>query len=178
MLAVVSPQPAAAVPEPAAAIYDMMSPHLVVERRLQSPILIDARPRSSSRSLCTPPRRRRSVGPHRRRHCVCADCHIESALHTFDRLPWISVMDAPSHHNLADIADLSQLAVDDFRIESAPAAAGPIRRRKTSLRSNPLAPSSTLHEISPHTPISHNNHSRIHFDNLMPVFSCDHLTRS
>ncbi|KAJ7219156.1 hypothetical protein GGX14DRAFT_590339 [Mycena pura] len=178
MLAVVSPQPCVAASEPAAAIYDMMSSHPVVERRLRSPILIDARPRSSARSLCNPPRRRRSVGPHRRRHCVCADCHIESALHAFDRLPWISVMDTPHHHNLADIADLSQLAVDDFPPESASAGAGPIRRRKTSLRSNPLAPSPTLHETPPHTPISHINHSRIHFENLMPVFSCDHHTRS
>ncbi|KAJ7109253.1 hypothetical protein C8R44DRAFT_884317 [Mycena epipterygia] len=175
MLAVVSPQP---LPT-SAAIYSMMTPQPL--QRLQSPILLDTRLGSPARPLCSTPHRRRTVRPRRRRHCARADCHIESTLHPFDRLPWISAMDTlPDALDLADIADLSQLVVDDDEPPNqAPPGAGPIRRRKTSLRSNPLAlKAPSLHETTPRTPLSHINHSRIDFHNLMPVFSCDHNTRS
>ncbi|KAJ6496560.1 hypothetical protein C8R47DRAFT_344382 [Mycena vitilis] len=198
MLAVVSPQPTvASPPPPAAAIYSMvrhplaplspasfapqMTPQPLAARtpqRLQSPILLDTR-RSP---ICSPPHRRRTVRPRRRRYCARAECPIESALHPFDRLPWISAMDTmPDAFDLADIADLSQLDVDDPPPDCAalPPGSGPIRRRKTSLRSNPLGPKShNLHETTPHTPPPHINHSRINFHNLMPVFSCDHNARS
>jgi hypothetical protein len=87
----------------------------------------------------------------------------------------------PDALDLADIADLSQLVVDELPPDCTALlpGSGPIRRRKTSLRSNPLGPKGhTLHETTPHTPISHLNHSRITFHNLMPVFSCDHNARS
>ncbi|KAJ7740735.1 hypothetical protein DFH07DRAFT_1064177 [Mycena maculata] len=177
MLSLVAPQPSPAMSESSpAAIYSIMTPP---PQRLQSPIRLDARLRSS---LCSPPHRRRSVRPPRRRHCARADCHIESALHPFDRLPWISAMNiSPDALDPMDIADLSQLVVDDPPPQCGAVApgSGPIRRRKTSLRSNPLAPKGlTLHETTPYTPLSHINHSRIHFHNLMPVFSCDHNARS
>ncbi|KAJ7098039.1 hypothetical protein B0H15DRAFT_823853 [Mycena belliarum] len=184
MLPVVSPQPRLASP-PAAAIYSMTtSPPLVVlttPLRLQSPILLDPRLRSPARSHCNPLHRRRAARPRRRRHCARADCPVESVLHPFDRLPWISAMDArPDTLDPIDIADLSQLVVDDplDQCGALPPVSGPIRRRKTSLRPNPLAlKPPALHEIIPHTPLSHINHSRIHFQNLMPVFSCDHAAR-
>ncbi|KAJ7273589.1 hypothetical protein B0H12DRAFT_1090101 [Mycena haematopus] len=172
MLAIVSPQPT--VPAPSAAIYSVMTP----PQRLQSPVLLDARLRSP---LCSPPQRRRVARPRHRRHCARSECPIESALHPFDRLPWISAMDAPPNAlDLADIADLSQLVVEEPPQECAvPLGAGPIRRRKTSLRASPLLPKThTLHDTTPHTPpISHINHSRITFRNLMPMFSCDPTAR-
>ncbi|KAJ6455702.1 hypothetical protein C8R45DRAFT_1035426 [Mycena sanguinolenta] len=193
MLAIVSPQPTPATA--AAAIYSVVSsphcvpapcslwPQMTPPPRLQSPILLDTRLRSS---LCSPPHRRRSARPRapRRRHCARAECPIDSALHPFDRLPWISAMDAPPDAlDLADIADLSQLDVEEPPQEcgAVPLAAGPIRRRKTSLRASPLPPKITthaLHDTTPHTPISHFNHARITFRNLMPMFSCDPATRS
>lgn len=187
----VSPSPRLFAPQ--------MTPQTRTPQRLQSPILLDTRLRSvcsvvllcghsSLFSLlqpsCSAPHRRRTVRPtRRRRHCARAECPIESALHPFDRLPWISAMDIqPDELDLADIADLSQLVVDEPPSECAALlpGAGPIRRRKTSLRSNPLAPKNLpLHETTLQTPpSSHNNHSRISFHNLMPVFSCDHNARS
>ncbi|KAJ7694241.1 hypothetical protein B0H17DRAFT_1058332 [Mycena rosella] len=188
MLSVVAPQPRLPAPttSAAAAIYSMMTPPPLVvltPQRLQSPILLDPRLRSPARSQCSPPHRRRTARTRRRRHCARTDCHVESALHPFDRLPWISAMDTlPDAFDLVDIADLSQLVIDEPMSQCGPVppGSGPIRRRKTSLRSNPLAPKPPpLHQVTPpHTPISHINHSRIHFHNLMPVFSCDHNARS
>ncbi|KAJ7774701.1 hypothetical protein B0H16DRAFT_1361784 [Mycena metata] len=180
MLAVVAPQPTLDLPPPA--IYSIMTNQplgALTPQCLQSPILLNSRLRSP---LCSTPHRRRTARPRRRRHCARSECPIESALHPFDRLPWISAMDAiPDAFDLADIADLSQLVVDEPS-PAVPPTAGPIRRRKTSLRSNPLAPKlhNNLHETTPHTPLSHYNPSRITFHNLMPLpmFSCDHTARS
>ncbi|KAF7363334.1 hypothetical protein MSAN_00988800 [Mycena sanguinolenta] len=148
MLAIVSPQPNPATA--AAAIYSVMTP----PQRLQSPVLLDTRLRSP---LCSSPHRRRTARPrpHRRRHCARAECPIESALHPFDRLPWISAMDAsPDALDLADIADLSQLDVDEPPQDcgAVPLATGPIRRRKTSLRASPLPPKITTHTLHDTTP--------------------------
>ncbi|KAJ6471612.1 hypothetical protein C8R47DRAFT_745432 [Mycena vitilis] len=148
-------------------------------QRLQSPILLDACLPSSS---CSSTKRRRTVRPQRQRQCARVECPIESAPHPFDALPWISAMDTmPDAFDLADIADLSQLVIDDPppHRASRPSVSGPIRRRKTSLRSNPLhSRSRTSHENTPHTPPSRIDYSRVTFHNLMPVFSCDHQTRS
>ncbi|KAK7014968.1 hypothetical protein R3P38DRAFT_2998697 [Favolaschia claudopus] len=166
-----APQP---IPSTSAtAIYSIMSSQAVAVQRLQSPILLDARLRSP---ICSP-HRRRTARPRRRPHCARSDCALESALHPFDRLPWISAMDTPPNAlHIADIADLSQLVVDEPLQEFDPPApgTGPIRRRKTSLRASPLPPKThSLHDTTPHTPITHINHSRITFHNLMPVLSCD-----
>ncbi|KAF7338397.1 hypothetical protein MVEN_02065400 [Mycena venus] len=152
MLAVVSPQPTPALPPSAAAIYSMMTPQPLVvltPQRLQSPIL----PRHAP-----------------------AFATVQSSPSTTN-----SMDTPPDALDLADIADLSQLVVDEPSQEcgAVPLAAGPIRRRKTSLRASPLLPKAhTLHETTPQTPISHVNPSRITFHNLMPVFSCDPNTRS
>lgn len=67
----------------------------------------------------------------------------------FDRLPWVSILDAPAaQSNPWDVADLSQLPVDE---RSLPL--GPIRRRKTSLRSTPFPPTPSSSPVShPPTP--------------------------
>ncbi|KAJ7639940.1 hypothetical protein DFH06DRAFT_628744 [Mycena polygramma] len=177
---------AAAVRRPLAplspAFASQMAPTPLAARapqRLQSPILLDACLPSPG---CSPTKRRRTVRPQRRRHCARAECAIESALHPFDSLPWISAMDTmPDAFDLADIADLSQLVIDEPppHLAPRPSVSGPIRRRKTSLRSTPLGPRSrTSHENTPHTPRSHIDYSRVTFHNLMPVFSCDRQPRS
>ncbi|KAF7322877.1 hypothetical protein HMN09_00067100 [Mycena chlorophos] len=154
----------------APAIYD-----IPMMTSLNAPLHIRARRRVNATSSCsTSPRRRHSA---RRRHCTQTDCcpirvsDRPSDCHPFDRLPWISALDAtPDASSAADIADLSQLVIDEP--EHASAGAGPIRRRKTSLRSNPLA-----HDPNPHTPPPH-NHTRVEFRNLLPVFSCGAPTPS
>ncbi|KAF7295036.1 hypothetical protein MIND_01041800 [Mycena indigotica] len=144
----------------ASAIYEM--PLMMTSLPLQAPLLIRTRRRVDH--PCSTSRRRYST---RRRHCNRTDCPTwTSSDHPFDRLPWISAMDvAPDPANMADIADLSQLTVDDDHVSTG---AGPIRRRKTSLRSNPLA-----HDSHPHTPHPHNHNCRVEFHNLMPVLSCE-----
>jgi hypothetical protein len=85
-----------------------------------------------------------------------------------------------------DLADLSQIGDNDLV-----SSAGPVRSRKSSLRSNPLArgngscpeeshsrrqstpPCDNYRLSPPRTPLSHiTSHSAIHFHNLMPVLPC------
>ena len=93
---------------------------------------------------CLPTGSRPSRRPRRQ------DCPFGIGPHdssVFDRLPWVSILDAPtSQTNPWDIADLSQLPTDE---PSLPL--GPIRRRKTPLRSVPfpLTPSSSPASYSP-----------------------------
>ncbi|KAI1795825.1 hypothetical protein LXA43DRAFT_689296 [Ganoderma leucocontextum] len=99
----------------------------------------------SSKPSCSPTKRRRGLTRNlsrstRHRHCARSDCCINTfsrPLTSFDDLPWISALSIePDSANPWDIADLSLL--DTSEEEST--GPGPIRRRKTSLRSNPLAP--------------------------------------
>ncbi|EIN07444.1 hypothetical protein PUNSTDRAFT_127145 [Punctularia strigosozonata HHB-11173 SS5] len=141
-------------------------------------------------SPCTPaPTRRRrpthSIRHSRRRrpqpacpahHAPAHDCFLvkSTTIDSFDRLPWISMLDAPSA-----LGDLSQIA-------DAPATpGGPVRRRKTSLRSSPMAadlselaapdaasaPDSALaapaHRRTPHRPALDPLHTQ--FRALMPI---------
>ncbi|KAG0705963.1 hypothetical protein DFH29DRAFT_235994 [Suillus ampliporus] len=108
----------------------------------------------------------------------------------FDRLPWISTMDFPPRFDLCDTADLSQLpalGVEEPAFSDAIPASGPVRRRKASLRSNPLGnnpesespsrqqfpfPSSSCERNCLKTPpprVSFDP-TRVTFHNLMPVF--------
>lgn len=90
---------------------------------------------------------------------------------------------APAHTNAWDMADLSQLPTEDLDNASGP---GPVRTRKTSLRSNPLTtgPAEELPRLrmphhaalqasessSPHTPVSESfNPLDIQFHNLLPI---------
>lgn len=59
----------------------------------------------------------------------------------FDHLPWISAMEFPPRFNPCDTADLSQLPIGVDLSDAIPAS-GPVRRRKASLRSNPLGDNS------------------------------------
>ncbi|PPQ65319.1 hypothetical protein CVT24_011446 [Panaeolus cyanescens] len=127
--------------------------------RLGSPIHLHSEPIAST-SLYRPTksvsRRRRS--PRR-------------ALHAFDDLPWRSTLDeSPQFINPSDIADLSLIS-----------NSGPIRTRKSSLRSTPLSSPPPTSPITPCdtsylsrflTPPPRIIPSRVLFKNLMPV-SCD-----
>ncbi|KAH7889450.1 hypothetical protein F5I97DRAFT_533191 [Phlebopus sp. FC_14] len=77
----------------------------------------------------------------RRRHPPRVDCPFDSRSRAavFDQLPWIAALDVPRSTN-CDIADLSQIPVneDPTAFSETVPASGPVRRRKTSLRSNPL----------------------------------------
>ena len=67
----------------------------------------------------------------------------------FDHLPWVSILDAPApQSNPWEVADLSQLPIEE---RSMPL--GPIRRRKTSLRSVPFPPTPSSSPV-PHSSIS------------------------
>jgi hypothetical protein len=97
---------------------------------------------------------------------------------------------SPDQLNTWDMADLSQLPAEEFPAEAPDVCGpGPVRRRKTSQRTNPLASSPeppsdcaamrmrmqslTAAHIpsSPRTPISQIfNPSDIHFHELLPVF--------
>ena len=90
-----------------------------------------------SKPPCSPTKRRRGVSRNlsrsaRNRHCARSDCCINTIcrpLTSLDDLPWISALTIePDSTNPWDIADLSLL---DHSL-------GPVRRRKTSLRSNPM----------------------------------------
>lgn len=129
----------------------------------------------------------------RRRHVQRVDCPFDAfgRPSIFDQLPWISALEMPSPIN-CDIADLSLLPLneDPVPFSDTTPASGPVRRRKTSLRSNPLG---SIHESPPseplrqHAPIRQHTDplsdrprtpqpripfdpSRVTFRNLMPVF--------
>ncbi|KAF9466372.1 hypothetical protein BDZ94DRAFT_216316 [Collybia nuda] len=175
--------------------------------RLMSPIQLDSpviRPPSViPKPIPKPPAKRRgkptSRPPRRRRPLSCVECPVDPPTHAFDHLPWISALEtAPDHYSSGDIADLSQF--DNCSAPNLPPSGpGPIRRRKTSLRTNPLSPAqlplihsfpgdsswaagSTLpfcdtpnqfDSLSPPiTPNPRFDPSRALFHNLMPV-SCD-----
>jgi hypothetical protein len=172
--------------------------------RLLSPIRLHDPPyvafSSKSPTPCGPPHKRRAPSrllarsTRRRRHAQRVDCPLDAfgRPSIFDQLPWISALEMPRPIN-CDIADLSQLPVneDPAIFSDTMPASGPVRRRKTSLRSNPLR---SGHESPPSEPLFR-QHPQIHrptdpfpgcprtppphvpfdpsnvtFHNLMPVF--------
>ncbi|KAI0721044.1 hypothetical protein C8T65DRAFT_705514 [Cerioporus squamosus] len=142
-----------------------------------------------------PPRNNlsRSVRP---RHCARADCCINTAcgpLTSLDDLPWISALSIePDSSNPWDIADLSLLntAIEEETRSSGP---GPVRRRKTSLRKDPLTQSGdeaasrlvpfpfarralfSQSDLLPHTPPPRDRFvpSEVIFQGLHPIFPSD-----
>ncbi|KAF8844512.1 hypothetical protein BDN67DRAFT_1008030 [Paxillus ammoniavirescens] len=174
--------------------------------RLLSPIILNEPPyvalNAKSPTPCGSAHKRRvpsrpSRSMRRRRHMQRVDCPFDSfgRASVLDQLPWISALEMPRGIG-CDIADLSQIPVNedlDAFSEAVPAS-GPVRRRKTSLRSNPFgngheAPNSEvpsrqlfpLHRptdrvtICPKTPPPRIpfDPSRVIFHNLMPVFPHD-----
>ncbi|KAL1944483.1 hypothetical protein VTO73DRAFT_2913 [Trametes versicolor] len=150
------------------------------------------RPKLSKPAPCSPTKRRRGLSSNltrsaRRRH-TRAECCINTfprPLSSLDDLPWISTLTIePDYTDPWDIADLSLLNADWQ--ERGP---GPMRRRKTSLRSDPLSPSTpTRKERSspipfpfvsmdefPETPAPrpYADHSEVIFHGLRPIFPSD-----
>ncbi|KAI0310890.1 hypothetical protein OF83DRAFT_1178095 [Amylostereum chailletii] len=123
--------------------------------------------------------------PRRRRHHPRSSCPIQprnSAV--FDNLPWISALSATPDFaaNPWDIADLSQLPVERTAAV-APAApnVGPIRRRRTSLRTHPMSPTARptvtvaplvpARDVIATPPPRFPSPSRVQFRNLMPAMT-------
>ncbi|KAH7914971.1 hypothetical protein BJ138DRAFT_1110060 [Hygrophoropsis aurantiaca] len=173
--------------------------------RLLSPIILNdpqGMLKTKSPSPCGSSSRRKGTAriaraPRRRRHPSRIDYPFDFFGHpsAFDQLTWIPALDSPPNFNPCDVADLSQIFNNDNRVIplDATPASGPVRRRKGSLRSNPLAsgpeplsnnlpsrqifqshqfPDRTVPAICPRTPpplISFDPHC-IKFHNLMPIF--------
>ncbi|KAI0736774.1 hypothetical protein C8Q72DRAFT_22332 [Fomitopsis betulina] len=130
--------------------------------RLSTPIdLFDPRANRSqatrSATLCSPINKRRrnvafnAVRSPRRRHCLRTECPMSplSGPAFFDSIPWISQLEQmPDDALPMDIADLSVPENDCMRPETP--CSGPMRTRKTSLRSNPLA--HTLNRVPDFSP--------------------------
>ncbi|KAG9318717.1 hypothetical protein JVU11DRAFT_815 [Chiua virens] len=131
--------------------FNIHSRSLLSPPRLLSPIRLRDSPylalNSKSPTPCGPPHKRRAPSrlharsTRRRRHVPRADCTLDAfgRASVFDQLPWISALEMPSPSD-CDIADLSQLPLneDPATFSDNIPASGPVRRRKTSLRSNPL----------------------------------------
>lgn len=111
----------------------------------------------SKSCTCTTTRKRRCLpaGSRSSRRPRRKDCPLGLNLHgssAFDRLPWISILDAPApRKNPWDVADLSQLPIPERSL-----SLGPIRHRKSSSRSVPFPP----------TPSSSPSYSSIPFPSL------------
>lgn len=110
-----------------------------------------------SATLCSPINKRRrnvafnAVRSPRRRHCLRTECPMSplSGPAFFDSIPWISQLEQmPDDALPMDIADLSVPENDCMRPETP--CSGPMRTRKTSLRSNPLA--HTLNRVPDFSP--------------------------
>jgi hypothetical protein len=153
--------------------------------RLRSPIHL-SEPSSDlipSPPTTSPQRRPKPSPQSTRRRRLTRECRITPQPHAFDDLPWIASLESsPDVTNPWDIADLSLLPVSPLS-ELPDSGPGPVRRRKTSLRSSPLASSKAISHLpirdtsllsSPSlpTPRSRFTPSRVLFQNLMPV-ACD-----
>ncbi|KAI0811256.1 hypothetical protein BC629DRAFT_1589983 [Irpex lacteus] len=209
MTAIVSPQPRRgsfnpppAVERPAPLLSPPIYPSNDISRscglfsppRLMSPINITGpglnKPKlSKSSGTCNSTKRRRtstaSTRTSRRRHCVRSDCSPSLTSSIFDQLPWISQVEFPPERvDVWDIADLSLLP--DSPKQQSESGVGPVRRRKTSLRSchsgtatpprrsSPPLPRSVLDriELDPRTPPPRMpfDPKEVTFRHLMPVF--------
>ncbi|KAI0636920.1 hypothetical protein C8Q77DRAFT_534811 [Trametes polyzona] len=113
------------------------------------------RSKLSKPAPCSPTKRRRGLSSNlsrsgRRRHNPRSECCISNFPRpptSLDDLPWISALTIePDLTDPWDIADLSLLNADWQAMRDGP---GPVRRRKTSLRSDPLAPSTPTRNASP-----------------------------
>ncbi|KAG6376375.1 ribosomal protein S21e-domain-containing protein [Boletus reticuloceps] len=114
---------------------------------VHTPLLTCLPQNSKSPTPCGAPHKRRAQSrlsaraTRRRRHAQRVDCPLDTfgRPSIFDHLPWISALDMPSPIN-CDIADLSQLPLNEDPVTFADTmpASGPVRRRKSFLRSNPL----------------------------------------
>ncbi|KAH9843036.1 uncharacterized protein C8Q71DRAFT_232755 [Rhodofomes roseus] len=147
-----SRRPATPSPHPQDNIRALPQRRLFSPPRLSTPVdLFDPRASRSQASKPTPScssvnnKRRRnvtfnSVRSPRRRHCLRTECPVSplAGPEFFDHIPWISQLDRTPESTLPmDIADLPMPMGDYMR--TTPPCSGPVRTRKSSLRSNPLA---------------------------------------
>ncbi|KAI0670333.1 hypothetical protein C8Q78DRAFT_975794 [Trametes maxima] len=118
------------------------------------------RTKLSKHAPCSPTKRRRGLSSNlsrssRRRHTARSDCCTTTfprPITSFDDLPWISALTIePDYTDPWDIADLSLLNPSWQEVVDADGP-GPVRRRKTSLRSDPLSQPSPK-SSRPHSPV-------------------------
>ncbi|KAL7283439.1 hypothetical protein ACG7TL_002869 [Trametes sanguinea] len=152
------------------------------------------RSKLSKPAPCSPTKRRRGLNSNlsrstRRRHTARSEYCITTfprPYTSFDDLPWISALTIePDPTDPWDIADLSMLKADWDQMADGP---GPVRRRKTSLRSDPLSASAPRNESPspipfpfiqqdgvPHTPAPRYlaDSSEVIFRDLLPIFPAD-----
>ncbi|KAI0831355.1 hypothetical protein BC628DRAFT_1415872 [Trametes gibbosa] len=156
------------------------------------------RAKSSKPAPCSPSsptKRRRGLSSNlsrttRRRHNPRTECCIHTfprPITSFDDLPWISALTIkPDPTDPWDIADLSLLKADWQAMADGP---GPIRNRKSSLRSDPLSQPTPARDESPspipfpfvslggipHTPAPRffADPSEVVFQALRPIFPSD-----
>lgn len=144
--------------EPKEVAYCLLSPPRISERRARPPCPVSTSrhpkpPRVSKTRLpsqssptpqCTTTRRRRSAyttrSTGRSRHCRLSDCKIVSSSPAmFDKIPWISMLEEkPDEDRLIplSLADLSPRICE--KDDAAISGPGPIRSRKSSLRTAPF----------------------------------------
>ncbi|KAG1875092.1 hypothetical protein C8R48DRAFT_769115 [Suillus tomentosus] len=157
----------------------------VLSRKSKSPMPCGAAVRRGSTRTTRSMNKRRRFPPR-----IESPLDVYSRVPMFDRLPWISAMEYPPRFDLCDTADLSllpALGAEEPTFSDAIPASGPVRRRKSSLRSNPLGnnsePESPSRQNFPFQPPNCDRERlktpppRIPFDptqvtfyNLMPVF--------
>ncbi|EGO20909.1 hypothetical protein SERLADRAFT_475290 [Serpula lacrymans var. lacrymans S7.9] len=179
---------------PASSPVAVSPPRLLSPITLVEPIYPSCKSKSPPPCVSTPRRRgkKRTVRSSRlRHHSPRLDCPFDSfGAAIFDK--WASGLDSPIEAHRRCTANPSQIPMaEDFPDSIIPTGPGPVRRRKTSLRSNPLGTIADLHSSEVHTPrnISSSYHSpdcmsvnpqtppphaafdpsRIAFYNLMPV---------
>ncbi|OJA14865.1 hypothetical protein AZE42_00775 [Rhizopogon vesiculosus] len=164
-------------------------PHFL-SLRSKSPMPCGAATRRGTTRVTRSVNKRRRLPP--RIKSPCDPCGHASM---FDRLPWISAMELPPRFNPCDTADLSHLpiTVEQSNFSDAIPASGPVRRRKTSLRSNPIGDNSeSSRQLFPFRQFSSCDRdflktppprvpfdpTRVTFHNLMPVFPHDVVQHS
>jgi hypothetical protein len=143
---------------------------------------------------CSSIKRRRPAAAtariQRRRHCARPDCSLLPDTSFFDQLPWISQVESPPE--CVDIWNIADLSLLPDTLELYPESGiGPVRSRKSSLRSSLADPTTHYHhssspftlpqsvldriEQNPRTPPPSVkfNPMNVTFRDLMPVFHPD-----
>ncbi|GBE81941.1 hypothetical protein BKA93DRAFT_829006 [Sparassis latifolia] len=133
----------------------LMPPIDLVDSSTRKSYLSKSSPCSTTKSASK--RRRGMTYPlscSSRRHCTNKDCFIKrfGGPALFDSLSWISALEsAPELVSVWDTADLSVLVMDNV-LDAKPPRSGPIRNRKSPVRSNPLPSGIHSPERQPSSP--------------------------
>ncbi|KAG2078118.1 hypothetical protein BDR04DRAFT_1147808 [Suillus decipiens] len=157
----------------------------VLSLKSKSPIPCGAAVRRGSTRVTRSVNKRRRFPPR-----IESPLDVYGRVPVFDGLPCISAMEFPPRFDLCDTADLSLLSTlgaEEPAFSDAIPASGPVRRRKSSLRLNPLGNNPESESPSRHVfpfqspscdrgrfktppPRAPFDPTQVTFHNLMPVF--------